>query len=143
MFRFIVGVVLTLAALLAGYFLEGGAILPLIGFTAFLVTFFVPLFAVLAIWPISAWFSAWRDAWGKVAFAERSTAIWKFSEVACYIAGVLASLAGGVLIMNSWERPPTPIAHAFGVLLVGPLYGTFFALICRILRARVEANSPS
>jgi hypothetical protein len=48
-----------------------------------------------------------------------------------------------MLILNHWDRPAENLAHAFGVLLIGPLYGTFFALVCRILRARVEANSPS
>jgi flagellar motor component MotA len=141
MIRFASGVVLALAVLLAAYFLEGGETVGLLGLTAFLITFFVPFFAVLAVWPFTSWIGAWKDALGKPTAAERSSEIWKFSEVACYLAGVLSSLAGGVLILNHWDRPPENLAHAFGVLLVGPLYGTFFALVCRILRARVDLNS--
>ena len=141
MVRFIVGTGLVLAALLAAFILEGGGVLSLLGFSAFLITFFVPFFGALAVWS----FREWRQAWGHAFVpsdreaAGRSVAVWKFSEVACYAAGILGSLVGGVLILGNLEGATTErIAHAFGALLVSPTYGTFFGLVCRILRARVE-----
>jgi len=117
MTRFFVGVALALAALLGAYLLEGGFPLALLGLTAFLITFFVPLFGVLAVWSFRAWRKAWGDAFspGPADQARTSVAIWRFSEFACYLAGVLGSL------------------------LVAPIYGVLFGYVCRILKARVEA----
>jgi hypothetical protein len=132
---------MVLVALLGAFILEGGAVLGLLGFSAFLITFFVPFFGSLAVWS----FREWRQAWGH-AFrpaegpeAQRSAALWQFSELACYAAGVLGALIGAVLILGNLEGASIQqLAHAFGALLVSPTYGTLFGLICRILRARVE-----
>ena len=141
MLRFVVGVVLALAALIGAYLVEGGFPWALLGFTAFLITFFVPLFGVLAVWSIGSWTRAWRNAFsaGPKEEARTSLDIWRFSEFACYLAGVLGSLVGGILILGNVENPTVPWNHSLAALLVAPIYGVLFGYVCRILRARVEA----
>lgn len=140
MIRFVVGVGLALAALLGAFWLEGGSFAALLGFTAFLITFFVPLFGVLAVWSFETWVLAWKHAFTPAPAAEAgvSIEIWKFSEFACYLAGLLGSLVGAILILGSFENPAVPWFHSLAALLVGPLYGLIFGFVARILRARVE-----
>jgi flagellar motor component MotA len=144
MIRFIVGVGLALAALLGAYLLEGGYPATLLGLSAFLVTFFVPLFAVFAVWSFRDWTQAWSHAFRRTGRdnGRVSIEIWKFSEFASYLAGVLASLTGAILILGAFGSAQITWNHALGAGLVGPLYGTVFGLIARILRAMVENLNP-
>ena len=141
MIRFVFGVFLALVALVAAYLVEGGYPLALLGFTAFLITFFVPLFGVLSVWSFGSWIQAWGHAFAHGSKEETRTSveIWKFSEFACYLAGLLGSLVGGILVLGNVEAPTVPWNHALAALLVAPLYGFVFGYIARILRARVES----
>lgn len=142
MFRFIVGVGLAAVSLLAAYLIEGGNPWALLGLTAFLITFFIPLFGVLAVWRWGDWLRAWAHAFraGAPDEVQVSVEIWTFSEFACFLAGVLATLTGGVLIFGNLSGADAAhLSHSFGALLVGPLYGVGFGFVCRILRTRVVA----
>jgi hypothetical protein len=99
MIRFIVGAGLALLALLAAYLIEGGLVFGLLGFSAFTITFFLPFFGVLAVWPFRDWTRAWSHAFrpGEKTESKVSVEIWKFSEFACYLAGFLGWLVGGIL----------------------------------------------
>lgn len=140
MLRFLFGIILILGALVGAYLLEGGNLMSLLGFSAFLIVFFVPVFAALAVWVPRVLAQAWRAAFrrGPVTDRAKSAQVWKFLETVSYLSGVLATLLGGVLIMGNWfETTATNhLTHAFGALLVGPLYSTLQALFCRILWAR-------
>ena len=143
MVRFIVCVLAAVAAWLGAYILEGGNPMALLGLTAFLIAFFVPLFGVLAVWSGKAWLGAWSHAFREAddpAQARVSVEIWKFSEFAAYLAGILAWLTGAILILGNLDGVDVVrFGHANAAGLVAPVYGIFFGFICRILRARVEA----
>ncbi|MEI8096475.1 MAG: hypothetical protein WCG80_19880, partial [Spirochaetales bacterium] len=116
MIRFVVGLVLSLAALLGAFILEGGAPLSLLGLSALLITLFMPFFGVLAVWKFSDWTRAWSHAFraGPAAEVKVSLDLWKFSEFACYLSGLVAFLIGLVLILGNLNVPQEQIAHAFG-----------------------------
>ena len=143
MVRFVVGVGLALLVLVGCYVLEGGNPLQLVGLTGFLISALMPLFGVLAVWKWSQWLQAWSHAFTKSAEAAQvqvSLAIWRFSEFACYLTGLVAWLAGAVIILNYLSQPEalTRWNLALAASLLGPVYGLFFGLVCRILRSRVE-----
>ena len=141
MIRFVMGLALALATLVGAYVLEGGWIFPLLALTPFLITFFVPLFAVLAVWSFREWMQAWGHSFRQTSAqgTDVSVEIWKFSEVASYLADLLSLLTGGILILGSFGSAQVSWNHALGAALVGPTYGTLFGLISRILRARVQS----
>ncbi|MEI6569438.1 MAG: hypothetical protein WCR20_22360, partial [Verrucomicrobiota bacterium] len=117
MIRFLVGLVLALAALVGAYVIEGGTPLTLLGLSAFLITFFMPFFGVLAVWKFGDWTKAWRDAFQREADASSvkvSLDIWRFGEFASYLSGLVAFLVGLVLILGNLNVPQEQIAHAFG-----------------------------
>jgi len=143
MVRFFVALALAVGSLLGAYVLEGGDLLSLLALSGFLITFFVPLFSVLAVWTGRELGQSWAAAFGTVddAAGRTAPALWRFAETACYLAGILASLAGGILIMgNITGADAAHLGHAVGALLVAPTYGVLFGLVCRILRARVESR---
>jgi hypothetical protein len=142
MIRFLVGAGLALLALVAAYILEGGLVWTLFGFSAFLITFFVPFFGALAVWSFRTWTQAWSHAFrpGTGAEAKVSVDIWRFSEFTCYLAGGLGWLVGGILILGGSDwNDMARVGRAFAASLIAPLYAGTFGFVCRILRARVEA----
>jgi len=145
MIRFIVGTGLALFALLTAYLVEGGNLPALLGFSAFTITFFLPFFGVLAVWSFRDWAKAWGHAFrpGDPGQTRVSLEIWKFSEFGCYLAGLLGSLIGGILILGNvdWTNS-TLVGKAFAASLIAPLYAATFGYVCRILRTRVEALTP-
>lgn len=142
MVRFLSGVTLALVFLLGGYILEGGDLLRLVVLTPFLITFFVPVFGVLAVWSFGDWAQAWRHAFsaGDDATTKRSADLWKFFEFASYLAGAVALIVGGMLILSSLANAEVKWNQALAVALVAPLYGGFFGLVARVLRFRVEGG---
>ena len=145
MIRFLVGAGMALFALVLAFLLEGGGATTLLGASAFTITFFMPFFGVLAIWRFSDWRRAWRHAFqaGEKTEALVSVEIWKFTEFACFLAGVLGSLVGGILILTyaDWANA-SRVGASFAAALIAPLYGTTFGFVARILRARVESLHP-
>lgn len=147
MIRFLVGVILALAAVLGALALEGGSGLSLLGISAFTMVWFVPLFSSAAVWGFRHWAKAWGAAFHAVdsEVARRSVTLWKFSEFVFYLAGLLGFLVGLILILG-WDQFPEATAaglgHSFSASLLAPLYGCFFGYMARILRARVEAVNP-
>lgn len=141
MIRFVTGVALALLFLLGGFVLEGGDVMRLAVFTPFLVTFFVPVFGVLAIWSLKDWGQAWRDAFHPQSASQKtSAALWSFVEVASYLAGAVAFLMGGILILSNLDNTQVKWYTALSYGLVSPLYGGVFGLIARILRFRVAGG---
>jgi len=141
MIRFTVGFILAIGTVLGALMIEGGNGLTLLGFSAFLIVWFVPFFASAAIWGYRAWAQAWGAAFHPVAqaTAARSAALWKFNEFAFYLAGSLALLMGLILILTDPRFPRSAWYHPIGAALLAPLYGFFFGYMSRILGARVEA----
>jgi flagellar motor component MotA len=142
MIRFLSGIILADLALLGAYIIEGGSPLHLVGLSAFLITFFMPFFGILAVWKFSDWTRAWSHPFVQTddeAAVKVSIDIWRFSEFASYLAGLVAFLIGLILILGNLTGASTEqIAHAFGAGLVAPMYGLLFGFVSRILRNRVE-----
>lgn len=141
MVRFVVGVVLAVAVLVGAYVIEGGNPVQLLGFSALLISALMPLFGVLAIWKWKDWLRAWRHAFHKSDVAAEvavSVAIWRFSEFACYLTGLLAWLAGAIIILNYLSVVEARWNLALAASVIGPVYGLLFGLVSRILRVRVE-----
>ncbi len=146
MIRFVVGVSMAVLLWTGAFLLEGGNPLSLLGLTAFLITFFVPLAGVLAVWSWGTWLRAWGHAFRKsddAAAVRVSVEIWKFSEFACYLAGALGWLTGAILILGNVEGVDlVRFGQVNAAGLVAPMYGLFFAFVCRLLRTRVESLHP-
>lgn len=139
--RFVFGVVAVLVSLLGAYWMEGGNILALILPSPFIISFFVPFFAVLAVWSPKAWGRAWRDAFSPQPDPKARAAsarLWDFYERICYASAVLALMLGLVIIFSS--NPAWPgVAESFATGFTEPVFAVFFAIVARILRHRVEA----
>lgn len=142
MLRFLFGVFLALVFLLGGFLLEGGDVARLVVLTPFLITFLVPTFGVLAVWSLGDWARAWSLAFRKGGATEtqRSIELWKFYELASYLAGLVALVVGGMLILASTD-PAVKWNQALAAALVAPLYGGVFGLVARVLRYRVEGGA--
>jgi flagellar motor component MotA len=147
MARFIVGVVILLALIAGAVLLEGGRLMLYVGVSAFIVVFFPPLFASLAVWRGGAIAQAFRDSLGRrgpVEHAARSARVWAFYERVFILSGILGWLLGVILILSvlgaSWVTP-VPLSRAVSTSFLPLVYGIFFGILARILRARAEGRT--
>jgi flagellar motor component MotA len=140
MVRFIVSLVLLVASIAGPVVLEGGGLLSYLGISAFMINVLVPFFAMLAVWRLSEIGRAWKDAFRRAdaAAVARSTRIWEFAEKVCYATGVIGFLAGVVIVLSNTAASPADLRKAFAVSPLSPIYSVLFAVLCRILRARVQ-----
>lgn len=141
--RFFSGVGLALVFLLGGYLLEGGNGASLLALTPFLVTFFVPVFGLLAVWSFGDCAKAWGHAFrpGGPEETRRSAELWKFLEFAAYLGGLVAFFVGGVLILRNLANANVQWNHSLAISLLAPMYGAVFGLVARVLRFRVEGGA--
>ncbi len=142
MIRFLVCLILMTAAIAGIYALEGGNIMSFIGFSPFAIVAFVPLFASLAIWKFGDLWRVWKDAFTKekkVASMKMSCKITDFYEKAFYLSGFLCLIIGVILILSKLDDT-AKLGHGLAYTLAGLLYGIYFGLIARILKARIENN---
>jgi flagellar motor component MotA len=138
MIRFLIGTLGALGVLALCIIIEGSNPLAFLMLTPGLIVLLVPAFAVFAAYPLREWGEAWKDALGSDGpgrNSARSREIWDFEEKATYASGVIALLAGLVIILSSLTDP-TRLGPAVAVSVTGPLYATLLGLLCRILRAR-------
>jgi flagellar motor component MotA len=143
MTRFLLGTLAVLATLGGAIWMEGGPLLGLLQASPFLITFFVPSFAVLAIWNLKTWGQAFRDAFAPASDAksrEVSGKLWDFYEKTCYAAGFLGIVAGAIIILRTPNTTARTMAESFSYALISPLYAVFFAIVARILRFRIVAG---
>ncbi|HUX37492.1 MAG TPA: hypothetical protein VMV44_06270 [Rectinemataceae bacterium] len=134
--RFLVGTLVTLGLIVLAIALEGGNLLKLFLPSPLLIAFAAPLCAVLAVWDTKAWGKAWKDAFSPAPDERRRAAsarLWNFLEKAFYLSGILAFIAGSMIVLTN----AGDYAEYFSVDLVAPLWTMAFALVTRILRYRV------
>ncbi len=75
-----------------------------------------------------------------LAGVKTSLEIWRFSEFACYLSGLVGFLLGLVLILGNLTGAfAEQLGHSLGAGLIAPMYGLLFGFVCRIMRARVES----
>ena len=134
--------VLAIMLIISGAFiLEGGNPVNLLMLGAFLIVFFVPLFAALAVWKLGDIGKALKDALGKSPgkdSALKSIRIWIFFERIFYLSGVLGFLAGIILILSRLGGDLTDLAHSFAMDTCFGVTAVFFGILSKILRNRVE-----
>jgi flagellar motor component MotA len=147
MARFIVGVVILLALIAGAVLLEGGRLLLYVGVSAFIVVFFPPVFASLAVWKGSSIAQAFRDSLGGrggAGNAARSARIWAFYERVFILSGILGWLLGVILILSvlgsAWVTA-IPLSRALSTSLLPLVYGILFGILARILRTRAEGRA--
>jgi hypothetical protein len=148
--RFIISTLVLIGTLLLAYFMEGGNPLDLILPSPLIIVVCMPICAVLAVWGFKDWGRAWKDAFiagcvdGATSTAASSAKLWDFYEKACYIAGIVGFILGLTIIgRNSYQMadPMTKLGPYFAVDCVTPIIAILFAMVARILRARVEKNA--
>lgn len=143
MLRFILGSLASIGVVMVGIVIEGGNLLSYFALTAFAICILVPFFATLAVWSLAEWFEAWRDAFatgGQSPSDRLSASVWAFSEKAAYAAGGLGFIAGLVLLLSRL-RALSELGPLLAIGLTSLLYAILIGLVCRILRARVEAKA--
>ena len=143
MWRFIIGVALMIATILAATMLAGGDILLYVALPAFILVLLVPVFSVFSIWNRRSWAQAFRHAFGPIGTTDErkiSSSIWSLFEITAYIAGLLGLIADIVITLIRLD--PAKWTLQIAASLTSPIYGIFFGLISRILRTRVEYPSP-
>ena len=138
--RFIIGTLALFGALIFAFVIEGGNpgdfILP----TPLIIVVCVPIFAGLAVWSLKDWALAWKDAFAKgseSASAQASIKLWDFYEKACYIAGVVGFMLG-LNIIGSNADVLSRLGRSLAVDCIAPILAILFAMVARILKARVE-----
>jgi len=144
MLRFIVSLVLLFVSIGLAVGMEGGKILNYVGVTSFIVELLVPSFAMLAVWNLKEVGTAFRDAFHNntdAASCARSMQVWDFAEKVCYAAAVVGLLLGSILILSNIHQNVVELGRALGATLLAPLYGILLAIICRIMKARVEQQA--
>ncbi len=147
MARFFIGVILLLALIAGAVLLEGGRLLAYVGITAFIVVFFPPVFACLAVWRWEAIGGAFRDSLGRRGASgntARSARVWGFFERVSLLSGVLGWLLGLVIILNYLAAPwpaAVPLSAALSSSLLPLVYGILLGILARLLRARIEGRS--
>ncbi|HVP18930.1 MAG TPA: hypothetical protein VMU36_08020 [Spirochaetia bacterium] len=143
MMRFFICVVLMLAFILGAIWLEGGRFPAFFAPTTFAVVLLVPFISTFAVWGFPGIGKAFRSALGKVEDAKvlgRSLIVWDFFEKTTYAAGLLGFILGIILVLTSITEPRT-IGKPLSFCFLSLIYGFFFGIVARILRARVEENS--
>jgi flagellar motor component MotA len=140
MARFIISLVLLVVSIVFPILLEGGALLAYLGISALIISLLVPFFAMLAVWRLSEIGGAWRDAFSRRAEAAtaRSLRVWEFAEKICYATAVIGTLAGAVIILSRVPAPVEDLGRAFAAASLAGLYSVLLAVVCRILKARVQ-----
>ena len=149
MLRFIVGYIFVILFFLIGWVLEGGNPIRLIGPSSFLITFFVPFFAVLSIWTFKDCGKAFSYAFkGSPSHEEvrKGVALWLLWERLSFIGGILGFIGGMILILSALPSPENPFdlnmfGRSIGTALIAPIYGLFLGVFGRIMKTRVEENA--
>jgi len=146
--RFILGTLAFIAVLLFAFFIEGGNPLDFILPSPLLIVVGVPVFAVLAVWGLKDWGRAWKDAFAKkgapsaaASAAVSSAKLWDFYEKACYIAGIVGFILGLNIIFQNKGNLNGEIFRPLAVDCVTPILAIVFAMVARVLKARVESRA--
>lgn len=142
--RFAIGTAAMLAVLGFAFWLEGGNLLGLLLPSPLIVVFIAPCCAVLAVWSFRDWGRAWKDAFApSPRTVGRSASLWSFYEKASYVSAIVGTFLGLNIIFSSQYAEPNPVelGRALSVGCVAPILGIAFAMVARILRARVEEGA--
>jgi hypothetical protein len=143
MLRFILGTAALFGTALFAFVLEGGNPFDFLLPSPLMIVACIPAFAVLAVWSLKDWGRAWKDAFaGGAAPSAASAKLWDFYEKACYIAGVVGFILGlNIIFQNGGGvdiKDILSILKPLSIDCIAPILAILFAMVARILRARVE-----
>jgi hypothetical protein len=152
MIRFILGTLALLGTAIFAFVIEGGNPASFFLPTPLMIVVCIPLFAVLAVWSFRDWGRAWKDAFSDGAASDTSAAysggvsarLWDFYEKSCYIAGIVGFILGlNIIFQNGGGvdlKDMMSILKPLSIDCIAPILAILFAMVARILRARVERN---
>jgi hypothetical protein len=133
-------ILMLLAVPLTVVLIEGGDPLAYLNVSAFILVFFLPFFASLAVWKWKELAAAWAAPFsGKTAKAGSAVKVWNFMEKLSYLSGLLGLVMGGVAVcanIGAWSGRDGAVWQAFAVVLIAPFYGLLFGIVARTMRQR-------
>jgi hypothetical protein len=143
MTRFILGTLALFGTAVFAFVIEGGSPLVFLLPSPLLIVVCIPAFAVLAVWSLKDWGRAWKDAFSMSGSATASSIkLWDFYEKACYVAGVVGFILGlNVIFSHRGGVDARDMLMPLSVNCIAPILAILFAMVARILKARVEKNA--
>jgi flagellar motor component MotA len=142
MVKFIISLFLIFFTIAGALLLEGGDPVSYLGITAFIIVFFIPVFASMGVWGLSEIGNLWVDSFSKkkTPTLKVSLKIIDFYEKGFYISGILCTVLGIIFVLAHIEKLEV-LGRGLALSFLGILYGLIFGLIARILRARLDKFS--
>ena len=142
MVRFIISVLMMVLLLCGVLFIEGFNPVALFAFTPFIVVVGIPVFASLGIWGIRDLFDVLRHAFlsAKTGNAEKSMGICIFYERLFYLSGIAGTILGFSIVLFRIDQlgSRSEICRAVAYSLLPSVYGILFAVITRMINARIK-----
>jgi flagellar motor component MotA len=121
--------------------LEGMDLLRLFLPSPFIIVIGAPFSAVFAVWNRAAFAGAWKDAFSAAPERERregSARLWGFLEMAFYASGIIAFIAGTMIILST--ESTDRLMLKFSIAFLALLWSMMLGMVARILRYRVETR---
>ena len=147
MIRFTISFLMMILLLCGVLLIEGFNPVALFAFTPFVVAVGIPLFASLGIWGIRDLIDVLRHAFlsGKNGNTEKSVNICVFYEKLFYLSGIVGTILGLSIILFRIDTlgSKSEICRAAAYSLIPSLYGIFFAVIARMMNARIKNRKIS
>ena len=142
MIRFTISVLLMVLLLCGVLLIEGFNPVALFAFTPFVVAVGIPVFASLGIWGFRDLLDVLRHAFlsGKTGNTEKSVSICNFYERLFYISGIVGTILGFSIVLFRIDQLGTrnEICRAAAYCLIPSVYGILFAVLARMMHARIE-----
>lgn len=142
MVRFLISIFLMMTLLCGVLLIEGFNPVALFAFTPFIVAIGIPLFASLGIWGFRDLIDVFRHAFltDKTGIVDKSVNICTFYERLFYLSGLVGTILGFSIILFRINTlgSKSEICRAAAYSLIPSLYGIFFAVIARMVNARIK-----
>lgn len=147
MIRFTISFLMMVLLLCGVLLIEGFNPVTLFAFTPFVVAVGIPLFASLGIWGIRDLIDVLRHAFlsGKNGNVDKSVNICSFYERLFYLSGLVGTILGFSIILFRIDTlgSKSEICRATAYSLIPSVYGIFFAVIARMMNARIKNSKIS
>src|SRR5271157_534097 len=139
MIRFVISVIVIIAALALAMFFEGISMISFINIAALGMMIVIPIAATIGVWGFGGYTRAFKDAFSgeeTSATANRSARIWNFYEKVCYATAMVGFLTGLVLVLENLGGTVLPVGRGIAVCVIILFYAGIFGIVARMLGAR-------